>query len=227
MRANSFVREAEHSAALRKRLTAVENEFHRLQAIESRFRELEKENDELRTALAFQKRARFQVVAARVIRRKPSTWWETAVIDRGAERGIAAQAPVLSGQGLVGKTTEAADGTSTVVLLTDESCQVSAKVEGTPEVGIVSGQRAAYGKDPVLLFPLPLQGRPPPARHESLYHRARRPFPPGHSHRHHHLLRPRPLDAEATLRPAVDFNTLGTVFVITPEPSRSEENPES
>ncbi|MGC4017746.1 MAG: rod shape-determining protein MreC [Luteolibacter sp.] len=37
-----------------------------------------------------------------------------------------------------------------MVLLTDEKCQVSAKVEGTPEVGILSGQRGQFEGTPLL-----------------------------------------------------------------------------
>ena len=38
------------------------------------------------------------------------------------------------------------------ILLTDERCQVSVQVAGTPEVGILSGQRARYGEDKPLLL---------------------------------------------------------------------------
>ena len=57
---------------------------------------------------------------------------------------------MLSPEGLVGKVDAPSEDTSTVILLTDEKCKVSAKVDGTPELGILSGQRGLTGQDPVL-----------------------------------------------------------------------------
>ena len=45
--------------------------------------------------------------------------------------------PVLTEEGLVGKTTVVAEHISTVVLISDENCRVAATVEGTREQGIV------------------------------------------------------------------------------------------
>ena len=104
-------------------------------------RKLEVENAQLNQALKFQQKAPFHVIAAKIIRRQPSTWWHTVTIDRGDKHGVGVQLPVLSPEGLVGKVDAPSKDTSTVILLTDEKCQVSAKVDGTPEAGIISGQR--------------------------------------------------------------------------------------
>ena len=69
--------------------------------------------------------------SAQVIRRQPTTWWQTVDIDAGQERGIGTQLAVLSNEGLVGKIDRIYEGQnrSSVLLLTDEKCQVSARVE--------------------------------------------------------------------------------------------------
>ncbi len=103
---------------------------------------MEKENVQLRAALDFKERTPFSVIAAKVIRRKPSNWWETAHIDRGEHHGISPMLAVIAAEGLVGKVDRPDYETSTVILLTDEACQVSAKAVGTHEFGILSGQRA-------------------------------------------------------------------------------------
>ncbi len=57
---------------------------------------------------------------------------------------------VIAAEGLVGKVDRPNNETSTVILLTDEACQVSAQVVGTHEFGILSGQRAQNGNNPML-----------------------------------------------------------------------------
>ena len=41
---------------------------------------------------------------ARIIARDASTWYQTVIIDRGAEEAIEPDMPVLTEEGLVGKT---------------------------------------------------------------------------------------------------------------------------
>ena len=58
--------------------------------------------------------------------------------------------PVVTDEGLVGKTTTVSDTISVVLLITDENCKVAATVEGTREQGIVSGERVSGGVSPLL-----------------------------------------------------------------------------
>jgi hypothetical protein len=192
-RARAFLEETRHSKELEAELEATREQLGRLRLIESRFRELEYENAQLRHALDFKKATRFDVVAARVIRRNPTTWWQTVEIDAGSKRGIGTQLAVLSNEGLVGKIDRVDSGgeRSSVLLLTDEKCQVSARVEGSPEVGILSGQRGGFDGDPMLRlrFLSPNAAvRPGPAR---LHHRPRRHLPAQHPSWNHPLRRKR------------------------------------
>ena len=150
--ARALLGEVRHSKELSTELDAVSGELGRLRILVTHLRALETENAQLRNALDFKKTTHFDVVAARVIRRNPSTWWQTVDIDAGSKRGIATQRTVLSNDGLVGMIDriDTSGERSSVLLLTDEKCQVSARVDGSPEVGILSGQRGGFEDVPLL-----------------------------------------------------------------------------
>ena len=151
-RARNFLEEIEHSKDLENRLRAIEEEYIKLRSIEGRLRELESENAVLRRALDFKEKMRLNVVAARVIKRQPATWWETAIIDKGQNDSIGAGVPIIAPGGLAGKVDIASADTCSLILLTDERCQVSVQVAGTPEVGILHGTRGRYGEEPRLIL---------------------------------------------------------------------------
>ena len=58
--------------------------------------------------------------------------------------------PVVTDEGLVGKTTTVSENISIVLLVSDENCRVAASVEGTREQGIVSGERVTAGLTPLV-----------------------------------------------------------------------------
>ncbi|MCP5545651.1 MAG: rod shape-determining protein MreC [Akkermansiaceae bacterium] len=217
-RARAFLKETRHSKALETELDTVQEELGVLRLKESRLRSLEEENSQLRHALDFKKTTHFDVVAARVIRRNPTTWWQTVEIDAGSDRGIGVELAVLSNEGLVGKIERVDRGgeRSTVLLLTDEKCLVSARVEGSPEVGIISGQRGGFDGNPMLRlrFLSPNASLRP----------GQRVFTTGRGG----LFQPNillgtiesvekgALESEALVRPSVNFADLGAVFVVLP-----------
>ncbi len=150
-RTRNFLTEVRHSQDLEAELTVIRGEVGRLPIIESHCRELERENTELRRALDFKKATSFNVIAAQIIRREPTTWWQTVEIDVGTDQHLGPQLAVISSAGrLVGIVDRTWDNRSSVVLLTDEACQVSAKVEDSQEVGILSGQRGQFDGVPLL-----------------------------------------------------------------------------
>ncbi len=215
-RARALLDEVEHSKALAAETDTLRAEVGRLRIIESRFRELERENAQLRHALDFPKTTNFEVVAARVVRRHPTTWWQTLEIDAGSDRGIGTQLSVLSNEGLVGKVHRIDSGgdRASVLLITDEQCLVSARVEGTPEVGIVSGRRGHFEGTPRLRLRF--------LSKDAAIRPGLRVFTTGRGG----IFQPNiligtiesvekgPLDSEAVVRPSVNFEDLGTVFVV-------------
>src|SRR5256714_7440442 len=121
-----------------------------LKATNEALRDVEHEVNRLRHALNYRERSIFRLVPAEVISRDSSTWWRTVTINRGDEDGIAAEMPVLTDEGLVGRTTTVSANISVVLLVSDENCKVAASVEGTREQGIVTGERVAGSLAPLL-----------------------------------------------------------------------------
>ncbi len=211
--ARAFLNETRHSRELEVEIATIHGELGRLRIIESRHRELERENDRLRHALDYKKSTHFDVVPAQVIRRQPTTWWQTVDIDAGQNRGVGTQLAVLSNDGLVGKIDRvyAGQNRSSVLLLTDEKCQVSARVEGSPEVGILSGQRGRFDLLRLRFLSIDAVLRP-----------GQRVFTTGRGgiFQANILLgtidsvEKGALDSEALVRPSVNFADLNTVFVV-------------
>ena len=214
--ARAFLEETRHSKELENELDVITGEVGRLRILVTNLRALENENEQLRRALNFKKNTHFEVVAARVIRRNPSTWWQTVEIDAGSKQGIGNQFAVLANEGLVGmidridKNGERA----AVLLLTDEKCQVSARVEGSPEVGILSGQRGGFDGEPLLRLRF-LSANAAVRHGQQVFTTGR-----GGTFQANILLgtivsvEKGAIDSEALVRPAVNFADLGAVFVV-------------
>ncbi len=215
----SFLEEVNHSADLRKKLDQTQRERDRFKLIASRIRELEIENNELRNALSFERQTQFDVIAARVVRRQPLTWASTAEIDRGALDHIGVALPVLaSNGGLVGKINQIGDDVSSTLLITDESSQVAVRIEGTAEVGILSGRRTNYGETPRLRLRF-LSKNAVLQKGMKVYTNGRGGlFPADIPVGTIEDFEAGPVDGEAEIIPYVDFNNLKTVFVITDSP---------
>jgi rod shape-determining protein MreC len=79
----------------------------------------------------------YKPVAARVIGRSPTFWYQTLNVDRGSSSGIRLNQPVVDGDGLVGKVTSVTSSVAQVTLVTDHTSGVSAKVSDTGVNGIV------------------------------------------------------------------------------------------
>jgi len=107
-----FVREVEHSDNLQRRLEAINSNYNELKLIEVRFRELEREVQQLNQALDFKRQTPFEVRAAKVIKRQPSTWWDTITVNQGQDAEIGPQLTVLAEGGLVGRVDQAFDDIS-------------------------------------------------------------------------------------------------------------------
>ena len=185
-----------------------------LQAINSTLRDLESENNQLRRALKYRERAEFRLVPARIIARDSSTWWNTVRIDRGFEDGIESDMPVLTEDGLVGKTTTVARNMSTVLLISDENCKAAASIEGTREQGIASGERISNSGMPLIgMRVLSKMANLQPG--QKVYTSGvGGVYPSGVFIGAVKEFKVRELDSYATIMPAVDLTTLEDVFVV-------------
>ena len=185
-----------------------------LKATNEALRDVEHEVYRLRQALNYRERSIFRLVPAEIISRDSSTWWRTVTINRGEEDGLAAEMPVLTDEGLVGKTTTVSENISVVLLVSDENCRVAASVEGTREQGIVTGERVAGSMTPLLDLNY-LSKQAELKEGQKVYTSGvGGVFPSGLFVGTIHSFQVRALDSQAKLAPAVDLARLEDVFVV-------------
>ncbi len=71
----------------------------------------------------------YKPVAANVISRDPTLWYETIEVDKGAADGVSNNDPVIGDGALVGKVQDAGPNFSIVTLITDHTYAVAAEVQ--------------------------------------------------------------------------------------------------
>lgn len=88
----------------------------------------------------------FKVVAAKVISQGSSTSFsQTITIDAGTNSGIRSNMTVISGFGLVGVVKAAFANSAIVQLASDPAFRVGARIAGSQQIGILSGQGTRKG----------------------------------------------------------------------------------
>ncbi len=216
-------------AQLREKLAVVESERDRLKLEVIQLEKLLAENNKLRRALQYREKSPLSLVATRVISRKPSHWYNTLVVDKGSAAGITVDSPVIipmgDEAGLVGKISEVIGPDSAVVLLlTDEMCQVSARLQNSQEQGILNGQRGALRTLPDLkLRYLSKEAVAIPGQ-KVISSGTGELFPANLILGEVVSLSIGIIDAEAVVKPLVNFEDLEDVFVVLPA-DPSEETP--
>ena len=112
---------AAENAQLKQRVEKMEMEFYQLRAERD-------ENERLRSLLDFKEKSEYQMVAARVIARDPSGWFDTITINRGSSSGIELNMPVVMPGGIVGRIIGVGPWTAQVMLITEERSAAGAVV---------------------------------------------------------------------------------------------------
>ena len=177
--------------------------------------DLDSENKRLRAALDYRERSAFKLLPAQIIGRDASSWWSTVKINRGFAQNVDAAQPVLTAEGLIGRTTTVSKDISIILLLTDENCQVAARVEGTNEQGILSGQRVAGNSSPELVLNfLNRDANLQPGMKVFTAGVSGAVFPAGIPLGVIKEVRARELDGQAIVEPSADFSRLEDVFVV-------------
>jgi rod shape-determining protein MreC len=202
-------------------------QLERLRIIQQKYNQIIEENAKLRQLIEFKQAAPFKMTAAKVIRRSSSTWWNSLIIDKGSLDGIGTDSPVITSLGLVGKTSTLAPHLTKVILLTDEMCRVSAKVEGTLEQGILAGERAALEVRPELHLRLLSRNANINAGAGVYSTGEGGVFPADLLLGRVKRFENREISGEAIVEPAVDFSTLDHVFVIEMQAAAPAPEPPS
>jgi len=103
--------------------------------------QMEAENVRLRRMLEFKETLSLETVGARIVARGPAPDFLSSVlvIDRGSDDGVAANAPVVCADGVVGRTIVVTARNAQVQVLTNTDSSVGAMVERTRSPGVLSG----------------------------------------------------------------------------------------
>lgn len=221
-----FEEEVEHSKVLERRLSEAEAVEGRLDLVQGRLDELEKENAVLRKALAFQENAPFRVFAAKVLPKQNERLRETLLIQKSQGAVLKANLPVLDTSGLVGRITADFDEElAEVLLLTDKSCQVSVRVEETNERGILIGAaKQVRATTPLLHLKHLSQNAELLPGMKVLTTGRGGVFPEGLLVGTIESVIPGSFESEAFVKSAVDFENLEVVFIPDGEPTETAMN---
>jgi rod shape-determining protein MreC len=207
------------AGALQRENERLQQEVDRLRIIARKYDVVLDENNKFRSMLNYKQQWPLNLIPARVLRRSASNWWTTLIIDKGSIDGVGTDSPVITDGGLVGKTGKVAMHTAEIMLLTDEECRVSARVEGTPARGILSGERGALDSQPDLRlrFLDRTSKIEPGAKIFSTGDGGI--FPAGLLLGTVKNVEARDVSAEAVVIPAVNFPLLEDLFIVQPEPA--------
>jgi len=102
-------------------------------------RELDLENNRLRDLLVFQRSLPNPAIAAQIIAKDPSAWFNTVIIDKGTADGLRKGLPAVTSRGIAGQVVEVSAHQSKLMLLIDRNSAVDALVQRTRSRGIVKG----------------------------------------------------------------------------------------
>ncbi len=111
--------------------------------------EIRKENERLTELLGFTQTYSYKTQTARIIGRDPESLYSGITLDKGARDGIVKNMPVIAIQngnvGLVGKVITVGRYTSFIMPIYDFNSHVSARIQNTRDLGLVSGNGSADG----------------------------------------------------------------------------------
>lgn len=139
--------------AAHKRADELEEELQTLQGEIIKLEEQAEENQRLRGLLDLWDKGTYpegtEFLVASVIGKSPTRWESWVMIDKGTADGLRPDLPVvgatptagesLAGKGLVGQIIEVTAHSAKVLLITDSSSSVAAKIQGSRAEGFVEG----------------------------------------------------------------------------------------
>ncbi len=128
-----LVHVSQENTELRKALS-LSNEKNNL------YRETELFNSRLRSYFKFKERTEYSVIAAEIIAKDSSTWFQTIIIDKGLEDGVNTGMPVVVPEGIAGQIVDVAAKYSKALLIIDRNSAVDALVQRTRARGIIKGE---------------------------------------------------------------------------------------
>ncbi|GAB3214162.1 rod shape-determining protein MreC [Marinactinospora thermotolerans] len=172
----------------------------------------------------------YEVVPAQAVTRMTTQGYaDNIVLDVGSRDGVRENMTVINGEGLVGRVTGVGERTSTVLLVTDGSSAVGARMEETKEIGVIRGGSRSLVHGAPLRFEL-LDGSATVEKGQrivTLGSHDGTPFVPGVPIGTIHSVRDTPgaLTRTADVTPAVDISRIDIVGVVVGQPETEPREP--
>jgi rod shape-determining protein MreC len=142
----NFLSDVTHLGRTRNQIERLkaENDALRLALLNRKFADAQLQ--QLKGVLDLAGNGEFKVVGAKVISQGSSTsFTQTITIDAGFKSGIRPNMTVITGFGLVGVVKEAFPNSSLVQLASDPAFRIGARIAGSQQIGILSGQGTRKG----------------------------------------------------------------------------------
>jgi rod shape-determining protein MreC len=128
-----------------ERLDQLKEENKALQEKIATLKDMRGELRQLKSVLDLAGRARYEVVAARVIAYGPESSFErTLTLDVGSTSGIQRDMAVISGAGVVGVVKTVTARSAIVQLVSDPAFRMGVRIAGRQTMGILSGKGSSY-----------------------------------------------------------------------------------
>lgn len=125
--------------SLQERNAELESALARLQAEVVELREVSSDYQRLADLVDYSSAARTQQFVSADVIASEETPLRTVTINRGTRDGLQVGMPVVTAQGLVGRIIEAQSNAARVLLVTDPSSAISARLQTTRAEGTVAG----------------------------------------------------------------------------------------
>jgi len=114
-------------------------EVERLKTDNVQLQEMAIANDRLTELLEFKQKNPFRMTAAEVIGRDLSNWYRTIMINKGEKDGLKQDMGVVTPAGVVGRIVKTSATYAHVLLLVDPNSAIAGLIQRSREEGIVSG----------------------------------------------------------------------------------------
>jgi rod shape-determining protein MreC len=118
---------------------ALSTELQQARALNHQFEEAALSNERLRRLFDLQQKMQQPLIAAQVVGKDPSPWFQSVLLDKGVADGVEKGWPVINPDGVVGIVVEATGHYSKVMLITDPNSAVDALIQESRARGIIKG----------------------------------------------------------------------------------------
>jgi len=142
----NFLSDVTHLGRTRNQIEKLRDENEKLRLTLQNRKTADAQLKQLKGVLNLAGTAGYDVVNAKVISQGSTTsFTQTITIDAGTSSGVRANMTVLSGYGLVGVVKFAYRDSALVQLASDPAFKIGARIAGTQQIGILSGQGTRKG----------------------------------------------------------------------------------